>query len=144
MLLHFQHACEMLLKAALVQQRVNIFDGSGRSFSLEKCANLAKVGREEERTGVVVPFGEREAAEAFGRAARGPSAESRIAIRHRPGAPLREAIAKASSPRASNCVDKKISQSVIWITHRGCSEGYVGDGGDPFERRGTLISGHTI
>jgi hypothetical protein len=41
-LLHFQHACEMLLKAALVQQRVHIFDGSGRAFSLEKCANLTK------------------------------------------------------------------------------------------------------
>jgi hypothetical protein len=41
-LLHFQHACEMLLKAALIQKRVNIFDGSGRTFSLEKCANLAK------------------------------------------------------------------------------------------------------
>jgi hypothetical protein len=41
-LLHFQHCCEMLTKAALVQQRVNIFDASGRTFSLEKCANLAK------------------------------------------------------------------------------------------------------
>jgi hypothetical protein len=41
-LLHFQHCCEMLVKAALVQKRVNIFDGSGRTFSLEKCANLAK------------------------------------------------------------------------------------------------------
>src|SRR5947199_7838289 len=41
-LLHFQHACEMLLKAALCQKRVNIFDESGRTFSLEKCANLAK------------------------------------------------------------------------------------------------------
>jgi hypothetical protein len=40
-LLHLQHACEMLLKAALFQKRVNIFDGSGRTFSLEKCANLA-------------------------------------------------------------------------------------------------------
>jgi hypothetical protein len=39
-LLHFQHCCEMLVKAALVQKRVNIFDGSGRTFSLEKCANL--------------------------------------------------------------------------------------------------------
>ena len=41
-LLHFQHACEMLLKAALVQNCVQIFDKSGRTFSLEKCANLAK------------------------------------------------------------------------------------------------------
>lgn len=41
-LLHFQHTCEMLLKAALIQKRVNIFDGSGRTFSLEKCASLAK------------------------------------------------------------------------------------------------------
>jgi hypothetical protein len=41
-LLHFQHCCEMLTKAALVQRRENIFDASGRTFSLEKCANLAK------------------------------------------------------------------------------------------------------
>ena len=41
-LLHFQHACEMLLKAALIQKSVKIFDLSGRTFSLEKCANLAK------------------------------------------------------------------------------------------------------
>jgi hypothetical protein len=41
-LLYFQHGCEMLLKAALVQQRINIFDGSGRTFSLERCATLAK------------------------------------------------------------------------------------------------------
>lgn len=41
-LLHLQHACEMLLKAALVQSRTTIFDASGRTFSLEKCANLAK------------------------------------------------------------------------------------------------------
>lgn len=42
MLLHLQHACEMLLKAALIQRRINIFDDSGRTFSMEKCANLAK------------------------------------------------------------------------------------------------------
>jgi len=41
-LLHLQHCCEMLTKAALVQKRINIFDASGRTFSLEKCANLAK------------------------------------------------------------------------------------------------------
>src|SRR5438876_7964276 len=41
-LLHLQHCCEMSVKAALVQQRVNIFDASGRTFSFEKCANLAK------------------------------------------------------------------------------------------------------
>jgi hypothetical protein len=41
-LLHFQHCCEMLVKASLVQQGINIFDASGRTFSLEKCANLAK------------------------------------------------------------------------------------------------------
>lgn len=42
-LLHLQHACEMLIKAALVQRRVSIFDGkSGRSYGFEKCVNLAR------------------------------------------------------------------------------------------------------
>ena len=42
-LLHLQHACEMLLKAALVQTRVGIFDKTGRSYRFEKCLNLAKM-----------------------------------------------------------------------------------------------------
>jgi hypothetical protein len=42
-LLHLQHACEMLLKGALVQKRVGIFDKTGRSYGFEKCVNLAKM-----------------------------------------------------------------------------------------------------
>lgn len=42
-LLHLQHACEMLLKATLIQKKVGVFDRkSGRSFGFEKCVNLAK------------------------------------------------------------------------------------------------------
>jgi hypothetical protein len=41
-LLHAQHACEMLLKAALIQRRISIFDGAGRSCGFEKCINLAR------------------------------------------------------------------------------------------------------
>jgi hypothetical protein len=41
-LLHFQHAFEMLLKAALVQAGVSVFDRrTGRSIGFEKCVNLA-------------------------------------------------------------------------------------------------------
>lgn len=40
-LLHLQHACEMLLKAALCQNRLAVFDKtSGRSIGFEKCLNL--------------------------------------------------------------------------------------------------------
>jgi hypothetical protein len=42
-LLHLQHASEMLLKAALIQKRVGIFDTAGRSYGFEKCVNLAKI-----------------------------------------------------------------------------------------------------
>lgn len=42
-LLHLQHACEMLLKGALIQTRVGIFDKTGRSYGFEKCVNLAKI-----------------------------------------------------------------------------------------------------
>jgi hypothetical protein len=42
-LLHLQHACEMLLKGALIQKQVDIFDGTGRSYGFEKCVNLAKM-----------------------------------------------------------------------------------------------------
>lgn len=42
-LLHLQHACEMLLKAALIQTRVGVFDKTGRSYGFEKCVNLAKI-----------------------------------------------------------------------------------------------------
>lgn len=42
-LLHLQHTCEMLIKAALLQKGANIFDKkSGRSLSFEKCINLAR------------------------------------------------------------------------------------------------------
>jgi hypothetical protein len=42
-LLHLQHACEMLLKAALVQKRVSIFDKkSATSLGFAKCVNLAQ------------------------------------------------------------------------------------------------------
>jgi len=40
-LLHFQHALEMLLKAGLVQTGIRLFDPtSGKSFGLKKCVNL--------------------------------------------------------------------------------------------------------
>lgn len=42
-LLKLQHAFEMLLKAALVQQRVPVFDPQlGRSIGFEKCVNLGR------------------------------------------------------------------------------------------------------
>ena len=41
-LLHAQHSFEMLLKAALSEKRVMIFDrNTGRSIGFEKCVNLA-------------------------------------------------------------------------------------------------------
>jgi hypothetical protein len=41
-LLHTQHAFEMLLKAGLVQHKVRVFDKrDGRSLGFEKCVNLA-------------------------------------------------------------------------------------------------------
>jgi hypothetical protein len=41
-LLHLQHAFEMLLKAALVQAGVSVFDRkTGRSIGFDKCVNLA-------------------------------------------------------------------------------------------------------
>ncbi len=41
-LLHLQHAFEMLLKAALVQSRIDVFDQKlGRSLGFETCVNLA-------------------------------------------------------------------------------------------------------
>jgi hypothetical protein len=42
-LLHLQHACEMLLKAALIRAKVGVFDKTGRSYGFEKCVNLAKM-----------------------------------------------------------------------------------------------------
>ncbi len=40
-LLHLQHACEMLLKAVLVQNRAKVFDKlTGRSITFEKCLGL--------------------------------------------------------------------------------------------------------
>lgn len=42
-LLHFQHAFEMLLKAALANRGVRLFDArSGRSIGFEKCVNLGR------------------------------------------------------------------------------------------------------
>lgn len=51
-LLHMQHAAEMLLKAILVQRRVKVFDPNKRtSIGFEKCVNLAtqhaKLSQEE-------------------------------------------------------------------------------------------------
>jgi hypothetical protein len=44
-LLHLQHASEMLLKAILVQRRVEVFDRrSGTSIGFSRCANLAQSG----------------------------------------------------------------------------------------------------
>jgi len=41
-LLHLQHAFEMLLKAGLVQEGQKVFDpNDGKSFGMEKCVNLA-------------------------------------------------------------------------------------------------------
>jgi hypothetical protein len=43
-LLHLQHACEMLVKAAIVQKRVPIFDKkSATSLGFAKCLNLAQI-----------------------------------------------------------------------------------------------------
>jgi hypothetical protein len=42
-LMHAQHACEMLLKAVLVQGRANVFDkSSGKSIGFEKCLGLCQ------------------------------------------------------------------------------------------------------
>lgn len=44
-LLHLQHACEMLLKAVLVQNRAPVFDkGTGKSIGFEKCLRLCLSG----------------------------------------------------------------------------------------------------
>ncbi|AIP09347.1 Uncharacterised protein [Burkholderia pseudomallei] len=55
-LLHLQHACEMLLKAALVQRRVQVFDKStGMSISFDKCLRLCRQsgGLSEENAGIM-------------------------------------------------------------------------------------------
>jgi hypothetical protein len=55
-LLHLQHACEMLLKAALVQQRVSIFDKkSGTSEGIKRCVGLAqaKCGLTDDEAGTI-------------------------------------------------------------------------------------------
>lgn len=42
-LLHMQHACEMLLKAGLVQAQLSVFDPKvGQAFGFEKCLNLGR------------------------------------------------------------------------------------------------------
>ncbi len=41
-LLHLQHSFEMLLKAALIQRGIKVFDpGDGKSYGIGKCVNLA-------------------------------------------------------------------------------------------------------
>jgi hypothetical protein len=54
-LLHLQHACEMLLKASLVQRQVNIQDPQkGHSVGFKRCLNLARqhCGFSETQAGV--------------------------------------------------------------------------------------------
>ncbi len=42
-LLHLQHAAEMLLKAVLCQHKVNVFDKeTGKSLGFEKCLGLCR------------------------------------------------------------------------------------------------------
>lgn len=42
-LMHLQHACEMLLKAVLVQKKAKVFDkGTGRSIGFERCLGLCQ------------------------------------------------------------------------------------------------------
>jgi hypothetical protein len=55
-LLHLQHAFEMLLKAALREKNVKVFDSrTGRSIGFEKCLNLASehLGLRAEQVGVL-------------------------------------------------------------------------------------------
>lgn len=55
-LLHFQHAFEMLLKAGLVQKGRRVFDQrDGRAFGFEKCVNLSRehLGISEEEAGTL-------------------------------------------------------------------------------------------
>lgn len=55
-LLHMQHACEMLLKAALVQHLVSVFDKkNGTSYGFSRCVGLAqaKCGLKEGEAGTM-------------------------------------------------------------------------------------------
>lgn len=55
-LLHLQHACEMLLKAELVQKRATVFDKvTGRSIGFEKCLRLCQAshGLKSEEAGIM-------------------------------------------------------------------------------------------
>lgn len=55
-LLHLQHACEMLLKAVLRQAQVQVFDAkTSKSFGFDKCANLcvAHHGLTESEAGIM-------------------------------------------------------------------------------------------
>lgn len=46
-LLHLQHACEMLLKAVLVQRKVKVFDEqTGKSIGFERCLRLCRQDHE--------------------------------------------------------------------------------------------------
>lgn len=45
-LMHLQHACEMLLKAVLVQKKVKVFDKeTGRSIGFERCLGLCQASQ---------------------------------------------------------------------------------------------------
>src|SRR5262245_32892219 len=55
-LLHLQHAAEMILKAILVQKRIRVFDpGKQTSIGFDKCVNLAAehAGLTEEEAGLL-------------------------------------------------------------------------------------------
>jgi hypothetical protein len=42
-LLHLQHACEMLLKAVLAQKKIGVFDNkTGKSIGFDRCLNMAQ------------------------------------------------------------------------------------------------------
>lgn len=55
-LMHLQHACEMLLKAVLVQKKTKVFDkATGRSIGFERCLGLchANHGLTNEEAGIM-------------------------------------------------------------------------------------------
>lgn len=55
-LLHLQHACEMLLKAVLVQKKTSVFDkATGKSIGFEKCLRLCQAnhGLNPEEAGIM-------------------------------------------------------------------------------------------
>lgn len=55
-LMHLQHACEMLLKAVLVQKKARVFDkGTGRSIGFERCLGLCRAnhGLTDDEAGIM-------------------------------------------------------------------------------------------